>query len=104
MTDYEYSGDTIKMVAGVACRNNNGVDYDELLREALRVALRIDTDPENDNFDDLYTRIGDLMDAYVASPEGDDDPATLMTRLASCIADVIPLEERKRKRSRECTN
>ena len=85
------------LVAGVACQINNGVDYDELLREAVRIALRMDTDPEYDDFDERYTRIHELMEAYVHSPEGDDAPATLMTRLASCIADVIPLEERKRK-------
>jgi hypothetical protein len=111
------NGEQYTMVAGVACRISNGIDYDALLREALRVALRLDTDPENDNFDDIYNRIYELMDAYVHSPESDDlfdvvdrgdvDSgagckfcSTLMTRLASCVADVIPLEERKRK----CTN
>jgi hypothetical protein len=94
MTDYEYSDDTIKMVAGVACRINNGVDYDELLREALR----IDTVPEYDDFDELYSRIHELLEAYIHSPEGDGvDTSMLMARLATCIADVIPLEERKQK-------
>ena len=86
-----------QMVAGVCVphRAAGYDDYDELLREALRVALRIDTDPTHDNFHDLYTRIDELMDAYIRSPEG-DDASTMMARLAVCIIDVIPLEQRCR--------
>jgi hypothetical protein len=37
------------------------------------------------------------MDAYVASPEGQgEDASTLMSRLAACIAHVIPMAVRKR--------
>ena len=58
-------------------------DYDELLREAVRVALRVDMNPERDDWDDLYDRIKRLMAAYIASPEGEgEDTCTLMTRLA----------------------
>ena len=39
------------MVAGVCVPIDDGAgDYDELLREALRVALRIDTDPRTTIF------------------------------------------------------
>ena len=69
---------------------------------ALRVALWIGTNPVEDDFDELYARITELMDAYVRSPEGTNPdgieaPASmLMARLAACISDVIPLEERER--------
>ena len=90
-------GQTIAGIC-VAISDNGFVDYDELLREAIRIALRFDTDPEYDDFDELYTRIHELMDAYIHSPEGDGvDTSMLMARLATCIADVIPLEERKQK-------
>ena len=72
------------------------VDYDELLREAVRVALRTDMNPVRDDWDDLYDRIRRLMAAYIASPEGEgQDTCTLMTRLAVCVADVIPMAIRK---------
>jgi len=72
------------------------VDYDELLREAVRVALRVDTNPERDDWDDLYDRIKRLMAAYIASPEGEGvDTCTLMARLAACVADVIPMTIRQ---------
>ncbi len=65
--------------------------------EAVRVALRIDTNPTDDDWDDHYGRIRALIDAYVASPEGrGEDASTLMSRLAVCIADVIPMAVRKR--------
>src|SRR5262245_8051839 len=79
-----------RMVAGVSVPGN---DYDELLREALRVALLIDTTPRDD-FRERYTRIHELMVAYTDSPEGNDAP-TMMARLAVAIIDVIPLAERK---------
>jgi hypothetical protein len=87
------------MVAGVCVPiYGGGPDYDELLRESIRVALRMDTNPTHDDFDDLYNRIRALMDAYLHSPEGQgEDVCTLMTRLAACVADVIPVEERKGK-------
>jgi hypothetical protein len=94
-----------KMVAGVSVPLNatSGLyDYDELLSEALRVAMRIDTDPERDDFSELYGRIGELLDAYIGSPEGtcldgtEAPTSTLMARLAVRLIDVIPLEERER--------
>jgi hypothetical protein len=37
------------------------------------------------------------MDAYIHSPEGaGQDACILMTRLAACVADVIPMAVRKR--------
>ena len=92
-----------RMVAGVSVRiSDDGVgDYDELLREAIRVALRMDTNPAYDDFSDHYDRIRELVDAYVHSPEGADAPASmLMCRLAVCITDVIPVEERKQRLAR----
>ncbi len=60
-----------RMIEGVSLAIYGGIcDYDELLREAVRVALRIDTNPTDDDWDDHYNRIRALMDAYVASPEG----------------------------------
>jgi hypothetical protein len=87
-----------RVVAGVCVSiDQNGLaDYDELLREAVRVALRMNTDPTRDDWDDLYDRIRDLMDAYIHSPEGaGEDASTLMCRLAACIADVIPRSVRR---------
>jgi hypothetical protein len=73
------------------------VDYDELLREAVHVALRMDMNPVRDDWDDLYDRIRRLMAAYIASPEGEgEDACILMTRLAACVADVIPMAIRER--------
>ena len=74
-------------------------DYDELLCEAIRVALRLDIN-NDDEWDDLYGRIRSLINAYLKSPEGeglgeDQDVSHLMARLASCVADVIPLAVRK---------
>jgi hypothetical protein len=48
-----------RMVAGVSVRisNDGAGDYDELLREAIRVALRIDTNPACDDFPELCVRI-----------------------------------------------
>jgi hypothetical protein len=100
-----------KMVAGVSVRlNANGLyDYDELLRESLRIALRIDT-TEHDDFSELYGRIRQLMNAYISSPEGTcldgtEAPASmLMCRLAACISDVIPIEERKQRLARATAN
>jgi len=49
------------------------------------------------DWDDLDQRIRRLIDAYVASPEGEGEGAcTLMARLAVCVADVIPMAIRKR--------
>ena len=100
------------MVAGVSVPlfDNGGIDYDELLREAIRVALRIGTNQVEDDFPDLSDRIRELIDAYIRSPEGrpgDDDevgvadilrPNTsmLMCRLVAEIAEVIPPQERER--------
>jgi hypothetical protein len=96
-----------KMVAGVSVRllDDGDADYDELLREALRIALRIDTHPTHDDFNVLHTRITELMDAYIHGPEGADvDTAFLMARLAVCLIDVIPLEERKQRLRRAVAN
>jgi hypothetical protein len=89
-----------RMVAGVCVPilDDGSSDYDELLREAIRIALRMGTNPTHDDWHDLYDRIRALMDAYIASPEGrGENASTLMSRLAACIADVIPVEERKGK-------
>ena len=84
-----------RMVAGVCVADGN---YDELLREALRIALRINTDPARDDFHERYGRIKELMDAYVHSEQGEGiDAPGLMARLAICIIDVIPLAEREGK-------
>jgi hypothetical protein len=83
------------MVAGVCVPDG---DYDELLREAMRIALGMDTNPTRDDWHDRYVRIHELMHAYVHSEEGEGiDAPGLMARLACCIADVIPLAERKGK-------
>jgi hypothetical protein len=86
-----------RIVEGVCVPISYGLgDYDELLREAVRVALRMDMNPAHDDWDDLYDRIRKLMAAYIASPEGEgEDACTLMTRLAACVADVIPITIRK---------
>jgi hypothetical protein len=71
-------------------------DYDELLREAVRLALRMDVSQDCDDWHVLYDRIRTLMDAYVASPDGvGEGAATLLSRFAACISDVIPLAIRK---------
>ena len=90
-----------RIVEGVCVTIHGGIgDYDELLREAIRVALRIDVNPTCDDWDDLYQRIRRLMVAYIASPEGEgEDTCTLMTRLAACVADVIPMAARKARPS-----
>jgi hypothetical protein len=86
-----------RIVEGVCVPISHGVgDYDELLREVVRVALRMDMNPARDDWDDHYDRIRRLISAYIASPEGDgEDTCTLMARLASCVADVIPIAARK---------
>jgi hypothetical protein len=72
------------MVAGVCVPDG---DYDELLREAVRIALRWDRDG-----DFPFDAIDEQIDAYIASPEGEGKSArTLMRRLVACISDVIPL-------------
>jgi hypothetical protein len=85
-----------RTVAGVPIPILRGgcADYDELLREAVRVALRTDTS-DNDDFHELYDRIRELICCYLESTEGDYDPCILMTRLAACVADVIPMAMRK---------
>jgi hypothetical protein len=86
-----------RIVEGVCVPISGGIgDYDELLREAVRVALRMDMNPTHDDWDDLYDRIRTLMSAYIASPEGEgEDTCTLMTRLAACVSNVIPMAIRK---------
>jgi hypothetical protein len=54
----------------------------------------MDMNPAHDDWDDLCDRIRRLMAAYIASPEG-EDACTLMTRLAACVADVIPMAIRE---------
>jgi hypothetical protein len=93
-----YQAKQSRIVEGVCVPiiSHGVVDYDELLREAVRVALRMDMNPVRDDWDDLYDRIRRLMAAYIASPEGDgQDTCTLMARLAACVADVIPIAARK---------
>jgi hypothetical protein len=88
-----------RMIESVSVAIGHGgiPDYDDLLREAVRIALRTDMNPTHDDWDDLYDRIRALMDAYIHSPEGaGEDASTLMSRLASCVADVIPMAVRKR--------
>jgi hypothetical protein len=83
-------------------------NYDDLLREALRIALGIDTNPDNDSpdedFNERYDRIRALMRDYVGSEEGKGmDASMLMTRLAICIIDVIDPETRKGLLANPCT-
>ena len=86
-----------RIVEGVRVPISEVADYDELLREAVRVALRMDMNPVRDDWDDLYNRIRRLMAAYIASPAGEGlDTCTLMPRLAACVSDVIPMAIRKR--------
>ena len=88
-----------RMIEGVSVAIGlDGIpNYDDLLREALRVALRTNMNPTRDDWPDIYYRICDLMDAYIHSPEGAGQGACiLMTRLAACVADVIPMAVRKR--------
>ena len=67
-----YQAKQSRIVEGVCVPISHGVgNYDELLREAVRVALRMDMDPARDDWDDLYDRIRRLMAAYIASPEGE---------------------------------
>jgi hypothetical protein len=45
------------------------------------------------------------MDAYIHGPEGAEvDTSFLMARLAVCLIDVIPLEERKQRLRRAAAN
>ena len=92
-----YQAKQSRIVESVCVPISDGLgNYDELLREAVRVALRMDMNPARDDWDDLYERIRRLMDAYIASPEGEgQDTCTLMSRLAACVADVIPMAIRK---------
>src|SRR5262250_470415 len=92
-----YQAKQSRIVEGVCVQiSDDWDDYDALLREAVRVALRVDMNPEFDDWDDLYERIRRLMAAYIASPEGEgEDTCTLMSRLAACVVDVIPMAVRK---------
>jgi hypothetical protein len=92
-----YQAKQSRIVEGVCVPISKGIaNYDELLREAIRVALRMDMNPVHDDWDELYNRIRRLMAAYIASPEGKgEDACTLMARLAACVADVIPPEIRE---------
>jgi hypothetical protein len=75
---------------------------DELLEAAARLTLRLalrvgdgteesldDEDP--DSWGGLYERIGDLMEAYIHSREGQDGsgPDRLMLRFAGIVADTL---------------
>jgi len=95
--DNSYQAKLSRVVEGVSVPIVDGVgDYDELLREAVRVALRMDMNPARDDWDDLYERIKRLISAYIASPEGAGEvTCTLMARLVACVADVIPVAARK---------
>jgi hypothetical protein len=86
-----------RMIEGVCVTIDDygGADYDELLREAVRVALGMNKDADED-WDDRYQRIRRLIAAYVASPEGQgEDPSILLARFAVCITDVIPVAMRR---------
>ena len=65
----KFTGYRQHMVAGVCLPIDHlgFADHDELLREAVRVALRMDTDPKGAQWDDLYGRIGELVDTYLAT-------------------------------------
>ena len=86
------------VVAGVCIAEG---DYDQLLCEALRVALGIDTyllrdDWQREDTSERYDRILQLINAYIDSPEGREACAPmLMARLACSILDVVPLEQRR---------
>ena len=100
MSKMKFSNYQVKqscIVEGVCVPISHGVgNYDELLREAVRVALRMDMSPAGDDWDDLYERIRRLMAAYIASPGGEgEDTCILMTPLAACVVDVIPMAVRK---------
>jgi hypothetical protein len=85
-----------RMVEGVCVPIFDGgdADFDELLRESIRVALRTDLNP-TDDWDELYDRIKVLLGAYVRLEGEGEDTVTLMARLAACVADVIPMAVRK---------
>ena len=94
----KFTGYRQHMVAGVCLPIDHlgFADHDELLREAIRIALRMDTDPKGADLDDRYDRIRGLMDAYLRTAGGaGEDAATLLSRLAAAIADVIPQAVRK---------
>ena len=90
-----YQAKQTRVVEGVCMPIWHGdCDYDELLREAVRVALRMDVNPARDDFEDLYERIGRLMAAYIASPEGEgEDTCTLMSRLAVRMSSPLQFEK-----------
>jgi hypothetical protein len=92
MMKFSHQWKQSRMIAGVPMCH--GVyDYDEILREAIRVALRTNISADDD-WDDRYTRIRQLMTAYITSPEGQgEDSSVLMARLAACIADVVPARQ-----------
>jgi hypothetical protein len=92
-----YQAKQSRIVEGVCVPICDGIgDYDELLREVIRVALRMDNMNPDIHWDDLDTRIRRLIDAYIASPEGEGmDACILMARLSVCVADVIPMAVRK---------
>jgi hypothetical protein len=82
-----YQAKQSRIVEGVCVAD---CDYDELLREAVRVALRKEMNPACDDWYDLDERIRRLMNAYIASPEGEgEDTCTLMTRLAASVAENL---------------
>jgi hypothetical protein len=72
--------------------------FEAAARLTLRLALRCDwvegcedkDDDDPDSWNGLYERIGDLMGAYVHSPEGKGEkPDFLLARFAGTVADVI---------------
>src|SRR5262249_19263742 len=92
-----YHAKRSRIVEGVCVPiSDAGGDYYELLREAVRVALRMGMNPACADWDVLYDRIRRLMAAYIASPAGEcEESCTLMARLAACVADVIRMGTRK---------
>ena len=63
------------MVAGICVAISDEVSS---ISTSCFAALRMDTDPEYDDFE-LYSRIHELMEAYIHSPENDVDTSMLMT-------------------------
>jgi|SRR5215471_14308407 len=96
MSKMKYYRKQSRMIEGVCVPILDGgyPDFDEFLREAIRVSLRLDTSPSHGDQD--YPRIEALIHCYLASPEGHgEDPMNLMVRLADAAADVIPMAIRK---------
>jgi hypothetical protein len=82
-----------RMIEGVSVAiGHDGIpDYDDLLREALRIALRTDMNPTHDDWDDIYDRI---RGGRLHPQPGGRGPGRM--HLDDSLADVIPMAVRKR--------